>query len=386
MGRFDDLDRDRDEPPVVDIEALHRREWRRLELERRRRANRQRLIGGGVGLLLLAGVAFGAYQVVGPDGTDTASTTPVASADTGGEAAAPVRVDLTPLPAEPDPATPAEPAAPADPATPSAPGSPDSAATPGDTGGAPDADPQGSPAAVPPTDRGAENARTGAGSGPVVWVQAGHADPREPGYRDQTGASSGPFGSEIGFTTALAPKVVAKLRRAGVNARRTSGQVTPIAARGAVFISLHHDIPQGAAAFGHAITGANENYYHGEGGGTPSPVPYPDSAAHRPATTVSATVERRSRDLANRVSSRFSRIYTSANGARGRFTGVQTRNSNPRMMRYYGFYRTRADARVIVEAGAGSTDDTFLAKTDLIATAVSQGVIDHLRSRGLLAR
>jgi hypothetical protein len=221
---------------------------------------------------------------------------------------------------------------------------------------------------------------------PVVYVQAGHAGPREPGYRDQTGASSGPFGAEIGFTTRLAPAVAARLRRAGVDARLTPGRVTPYAGRGAAFVSLHHDVPSGAAAFGHAIAGDGENWYRGEGGGAPSPRPYPDSAPHRPATTVSAAVERRSRDLAGRIAARYRSIYTPANGARARWGGVQTRDGNPRMMSFHGFYRTRAAARVIVEAGAGGTDDAFLARTGLIAAAVSRGVLDHLRSRGLLAR
>ena len=219
---------------------------------------------------------------------------------------------------------------------------------------------------------------------PVVYVQAGHDGPREPGYRDQTGAGSGPFGSEIGFTTRVAPKVIARLRRAGVDARETPGRVTPFAARGAVFVSLHHDVPSGAAAMGHAITGDGENWYHGEGGGAPSPRPYPDSAPHRPATTVSAAVERRSRDLARRIAARYRPIYTSANGARGRWGGVQSRDGNPRMMSFYGFYRTRTDARVIVECGAGGTDDAFLGRTGLIAAAVSRGILDHLRSRSLL--
>lgn len=239
----------------------------------------------------------------------------------------------------------------------------------------------GAGAAAPARDAGAGEA---AERRPVVWVQAGHAGPREPGYRAQTGTGSGPFGSEIGFTTALAPKVVARLRRAGIDARRTPGRVTPNRARGAAFVALHHDIPGGAAAFGHAIARAGENYYHGEGVGTPSPVPYADSAPHRRATRVSAAVERRSRDLARRIARRYRPIYTAANGARGRYAGVQTRRGNPRMMRYYGFYRTRATARVIVEAGAGGTDDAFLSRIDLIAAAVSRGVLDHLRSRGLL--
>jgi len=221
---------------------------------------------------------------------------------------------------------------------------------------------------------------------PLVWVQAGHEGPREPGYRDQTGAGSGPFGSEVAFTTRVAPKVVARLRRAGVDARETPGRVRPWGAGGAVFISLHSDVPEGAAAIGHAITGDGENWYHGEGGGTPSPRPYPDSAPHRKATTVSPAVERRSRGLADDVAARYRAIHTRANGARGRYGGVQTRDGNPRMMSYYGFYRTRAAARVIVECGAGGTDDAFLARTDLIAAAISGGILDHLRARGLLGR
>lgn len=225
-----------------------------------------------------------------------------------------------------------------------------------------------------------------AAAAPLVWVQAGHNGPREPGYRAQTGAGSGPFGSEIGFTTRLAPKVVARLRAAGVDARLTPGLVRPWGAGGAAFVSLHHDTPEGAAAIGHAITGAGENYYHGEGSGTPSSTPYADSAPHRRATKVFPAVERRSRALARSIGTRLGGIYTRANGARAGYRGVQSRESNPRMMRYYGFYRTRAAARVIVEAGAGGTDDVFLRRTDLIAAAVSRGIIDDLRARGLMAR
>jgi hypothetical protein len=221
-------------------------------------------------------------------------------------------------------------------------------------------------------------------AGPVVYVQAGHEAPREPGYRAQTGAGAGPFGSEIGFTTRLAPAVVASLRRAGVDARETPGLVTPWGARGAAFVSLHHDAPAGAAAIGHAISGDGENWYHGEGGGAPSPRPYPDSAPHRRATTVSPAVERRSRDLAHRIAARYRPLYTAASGARGRWGGVQSRDGNPRMMSFYGFYRTRAAARVIVEAGAGGVDDAFLARIDPIAAAVSGGIVDHLRHRGML--
>lgn len=201
---------------------------------------------------------------------------------------------------------------------------------------------------------------------------------------DQSGTGSGPFGSEIGFTTDLADKVVAQLKRAGVDARMTYGRVEPLGASGAAFVSLHHDSPGGAAAFGHAITGAGENYYHGEGSGDPSPTPYPDSAPHREATTVTGQVESRSRGLATAIEEAYRPIYTPGNGAAGRYGGVQTREGNPRMMRYYGFYRTNADARVIVEAGAGGSDDTFLAKTELIATAVTHGILTHLKKRGLV--
>lgn len=220
---------------------------------------------------------------------------------------------------------------------------------------------------------------------PVVWVQAGHQGPREPGYTAQTGAGSGPFGSEVGFTTRLAAKVVARLRAAGVDARRTPGRVTPYASRGAVFISLHHDSAGGHAAIGHAISGAGENWYHGEGSGTASPVPYADSAPHRPATTVSRAVERNSLALAEDLDRTFGAIHTRANGARGAFTGVEPRNGNVRMMRYYGYYRTQAGARVLIEAGAPGVDDVFLRRLDPIAAAVSSAVTRYLRDRGALA-
>lgn len=243
----------------------------------------------------------------------------------------------------------------------------------------PDAEPQ--PPSTAPTTTTAARPR---GEGPVVWVQAGHAEPREPGYRDQSGAGTGPFGGEVAFTTRVAPLVIDRLRRAGVDARPMAGRVEPHRAPGAAFVSIHHDSPGGTVAFGHAITGAGENYYRGEGSGEPRPVPYPDSAPHRPATDVSARVEERSRDLARRISRRFAAVYTVANGAGGRFGGVQTREGNPRMMRYYGFYRTRADARVIVEAGAAGADDAFLARTDLVAAATARGIVDHLFARGLM--
>lgn len=214
--------------------------------------------------------------------------------------------------------------------------------------------------------------------GAVVWIQAGHAEPREPGYRDQTGAGSGPFGNEIAFTTRIAPAVIARLRAAGIDARSTPGEVTPLAAPGAAFVSLHHDSPGGAAAFGHAIAGAGENYYRGEGSGDPSPTPYPDSAPHRQATTVSPQVEAHSRRLAEAIARRYRPLYTAANGAGGRWGGVQTADGNPRMMRYYGFYRTSAAARVIVEAGAAGADDAFLTQIDPLAEAIAAGILDHL--------
>ena len=219
----------------------------------------------------------------------------------------------------------------------------------------------------------------------MVWVQAGHAEPREPGYRAQTGASGGPFGGEIGFTTRLAAAIVQRLRRAGVDARETPGEVTPNMAPGAAFVSVHHDVPGGQALVGAASTGGGENYYHGEGAPPPSPAPYADSAPHRPATAVSPQVASRSAGLARSVARRFGRIYTPANGANGSFAGAITDSGNTRVANYYAFYRSAADARVIIEAGGAGTDDAFLGRIDLIAAAISEGILDDLRSRGLLA-
>lgn len=219
---------------------------------------------------------------------------------------------------------------------------------------------------------------------PIVWVQAGHAEPREPGYKDQTGAGSGPFGSEVAFTSRLARQVVARLAGEGVDARLLPGRVDPVGAPGASFVSLHHDAPGGSAAIAGAVAGTGENYYHGEGSGDPSPTPYPDSASHRQGTEVSPAVERASSALAQAIARRYSVVFTRDNGAETTFAGVVGPQQNPRMTRYYGFFRTGADARVIVETGAAGADDRFLARTDLIAEAIGAGILDDLDARGLL--
>lgn len=219
---------------------------------------------------------------------------------------------------------------------------------------------------------------------PIVWVQAGHAAPREPGYAAQTGAGSGPFGDEVGFTTRVRARIVARLRAAGVDARPMNGLVMPLGARGAVFVSMHHDAPGGRSGVGHAFAGTAENWYHGEGFGTASPTPYADSAPHRRAFPVTLAVERRSGDLARRIASSFRRLHAGSPGARAPFGGVEPREGNPRMTRFHGFFRTRAGARVIVEAGAAGADDAFLARVDPIARSVTVGITSHLRARGLI--
>ncbi|MGD9572043.1 MAG: hypothetical protein AB7V62_09175 [Thermoleophilia bacterium] len=225
-----------------------------------------------------------------------------------------------------------------------------------------------------------------AAGAPIVWIQAGHAAPREPGYAAQTGAGGGPFGSEIGFTTRVRARIIARLRADGVDARPMNGLISPLGARGAVFVSMHHDSPGGRSGVGHAFAGTAENWYHGEGFGTPSPTPYADSAPHRRAFPVTATVERRSGDLARRIASSYRRLLDSSSLDRSSFGGVESRNGNARMTRFHGFFRTRAAARVIVEAGAAGADDAFLARVDPIAAAVTTGIESHLRARGLMPR
>lgn len=214
---------------------------------------------------------------------------------------------------------------------------------------------------------------------PIVYVQAGHQAPGEPGYLAQTGAPG-----EQAFTARVSAAVEARLRAAGVDARHTPARVTPLAAPGAVFVSIHYDTPDGHAAVGHAITGAGENWYHGQGTGIPASIPYPDSAAHRAPTDVTTAVELRSARLAQRLAARYGAIFTPANGARSGSVRLEARNGNRRMMRFYGYYRTRAQARVLIECGASGTDARILGRTDLIAAAITRGVVDHLRAEGQL--
>ncbi len=220
---------------------------------------------------------------------------------------------------------------------------------------------------------------------PVVWVQAGHAAPGEPGYAAQTGAGGGPFGSEIAFNVRVRDAMITRLRAAGVDARPMVSKVAPMGAQGATFFSIHFDSPGGAASVGRAVTGGGENYYHGEGTGDASQTPYGDSAAHRkPATTVSAAVARNSLSLATRVSTALKAIHTSANGAGASFLGVIPPDGNTRQNHYYGYYRTNADARVLVEVGAAGSDDAFLRNTPLISATLTKAIVTDLKARGLL--
>ena len=220
---------------------------------------------------------------------------------------------------------------------------------------------------------------------PVVLVQAGHLSPGEPGYLAQTGASGNPFGSESEFNRRVRDDIVKRLKAAGVDARPLAARVEPLGVAGATFLSVHHDSPGGAAMVGHAVTGGNENYYHGQGFGTASPTPYSDSAPHRtPATTASPAVQRTSAGTARRVSSALGGIFTRANGARAAFRGVIPPNSNRRMNHFYGYYRTTAQSRVLVEVGAAPDDNAFLRRTSLIGKTLSGALVADLRARGLL--
>lgn len=220
---------------------------------------------------------------------------------------------------------------------------------------------------------------------PVVWVQAGHASPGEPGYSAQTGAGGGPFGSEIAFNVKVRDDMVTRLKAAGVDARPLVSKVMPMGAPGATFVSIHFDEAGGAASVGRAVVGGGENYYHGEGTGTASQTPYGDSGAHRkPATTVSAAVAARSATLAGTLSTALAGIHTSANGASASFLGVIPVNGNARETHYYGYYRTKADARVLVEVGAAGADDPFLRKIPLIGTTLAGAVVKDLKARKLL--
>ena len=217
---------------------------------------------------------------------------------------------------------------------------------------------------------------------PLVWVQAGHEAPREPGYRAQTGAPG-----EVEFTTRVAAEVERRLRAEGIDARHSPGRITGFPSSGDVFISIHHDTAAGGAAVGHAITGASENWYRGEGGGEPRSTPYPDSAAHRrPPTTVSAAVEARSKRLAEILVTRYGAVFTRANGARSGSVRLEPRGGNRRMMRFVGYYRTTAQARVLIECGAGGTDAAMLRRTDVIARTIVRSIVEHLRAEGRLPR
>jgi hypothetical protein len=101
---------------------------------------------------------------------------------------------------------------------------------------------------------------------------------------------------------------------------------------------------------------------------------------------VTAAVAANSANLATRISSALKGIHTPANGASARFNGVEPPNGNVRMVHFYGYYRTKADARVLVEVGAAGSDDPFLRKVPLIGSTLSATIVKDLKARKLLPR
>ncbi len=179
----------------------------------------------------------------------------------------------------------------------------------------------------------------------------------------------GPFETEAAFTVPVARRVVRQLRAWGADARLTPGRVTPRAAPGAAFVSIHHDAPGGRAAIVWA-TRPDERLVRRPG--------------RRPPTQVGDAVEARSRDLALSLHRRYAAVHGPDNGADGELASPAGRAAPRDLREYYGFFRTGADARVVVEAGAAGVDDEFLTRTGLLASTIAAGVHDHLRSRGLL--
>jgi hypothetical protein len=204
---------------------------------------------------------------------------------------------------------------------------------------------------------------------PVVWVQAGHAAPREPGYKGETGAVGGPYETEAEFTLPVAQRVVRQLRAWGADARMVPGRVTPLGAPGAVFLSIHHDAEGGQAAVAWA---------------TAPKAPVKKRPGRRAPTQVDTTVEVESKHLAVAIHERYERVFRRANGARSELGPPVGPEARRDLREYYGFFRTKADARVIVEAGAAGDDDRFLERTGLVAGALAAGVRDHLIDEGLL--
>jgi hypothetical protein len=327
-------------------ELADRRLHRRLEYDRRRRRKRQRILGALAGAACAVVIGGVAYAVMGTHTSGAATHAP----------------ETTPAPVSTAPTT-----------------TPQASATTTHPASA-------SPAAshAPKATRVHVNT-TGSGR-PIVYVQAGHEPPGEPGYLAQTGASGGPFGSEEAFNVRLAAALESDLRQVGVDAIHTPALVTPFGGKGAVFISLHFDAVGGSAGIGWAVDqpGRGENYYQGQGFGTASPTPYPDSAAHRSATSVTLAVQQSSLALAHDIASTFAPIYTPAHGAHAYFRGIEPRTGNVRMLYFYGYYRTNAQARVLIECGAAGADNVFLPQTGLIASSINQGIVSYLRSTGQL--
>ena len=180
----------------------------------------------------------------------------------------------------------------------------------------------------------------------------------------------------------------AAARRRGGRAAHARAASRRSAARGAVFISLHHDAAgRRAPASATRSRARAENWYHGEGFGTPSPAPYPDSAPHRPADRWSRRPWSAARSTSpTRLASTFgAHPHAAPTAPAAPSAGSSRATGNRRMMRYYGFYRTRAGARVSWRPAPRRSTTPSCARIDRSPRRFDRHR-SHLRARGLLRR
>ena len=136
-----------------------------------------------------------------------------------------------------------------------------------------------------------------------------------------------------------------------------------------MFLSIHRDAEGGRPAAAWA---------------TAPKAPLKKRAGRRTPTQVDTVVEVESKHLAVAIHERYERVFRRANGARSELGPAGGPEARRDLREYYGFYRTGADARVIVEAGAAGDDDRFLERTGLISGTPAAALRDHLVAEGLL--
>jgi cell wall-associated NlpC family hydrolase len=215
-----------------------------------------------------------------------------------------------------------------------------------------------------PSDRPSGENSSGGQAKYNVYIEAGHTDPMQPGYTNQTGAGNAGLGDERTRNKALKAKVEAALSgHPKINVMSTSGSKPPSSGID-IYISLHHDQRNGGAARSLDYpsdrsknqAGAGLPNIYPDGGGTP--IDPPRKNIHQ-----NEQLKKDSKALGDAIIAE---------------TGFSHYTNSVGMKNYYGYYHSNAKACVLIEAEAVNNAYNY----ETVGTQIADGIKAFINAGG----